>query len=200
MEIELRTWKSPRGLSWLDDLPRRATLEAAAGRAYPELRHRRRQRRDGPGDVYEFVLDIPGYDSRRVSVEFSRRSWWRPRVYVDGPAGSEASPHRFPGRGGRELCLWHSGDSPDRRWEPSDGLLMLFGMTAEHLFKEAWWREHDEWLGEEYPHSDLAEGDHATEGAVLGHAGYGDDCHVATAASDDSTASDVTGLGAYVGA
>jgi hypothetical protein len=25
-------------------------------------------------------------------------------------------------------------------------------MAAEHLFKEAWWRENDEWLGEEHPH------------------------------------------------
>jgi hypothetical protein len=34
---------------------------------------------------------------------------------------------------------------------PEDGLLVLFGMLAEHLFEEAWWREHHEWLGEEYP-------------------------------------------------
>jgi hypothetical protein len=26
-------------------------------------------------------------------------------------------------------------------------------MIAEHLFKEAWWRERGEWIGEEYPHS-----------------------------------------------
>lgn len=38
---------------------------------------------------------------------------------------------------------------------PEDGLLVLFGMIAEHLFKEAWWREHHEWLGEEYPHGEL---------------------------------------------
>ncbi|MCW2538756.1 MAG: hypothetical protein JWN95_481 [Frankiales bacterium] len=38
---------------------------------------------------------------------------------------------------------------------PDDGLLMLFGMIANHLLKEAWWREHGEWLGDEAPHGVL---------------------------------------------
>jgi hypothetical protein len=38
--------------------------------------------------------------------------------------------------------------------------LVLFGMIAEHLFKEAWWREHGEWLGEEYPHDEPAKDQH----------------------------------------
>lgn len=32
---------------------------------------------------------------------------------------------------------------------------MLFGMTAVHLFKEAWWREHGQWLGDQAPHAPL---------------------------------------------
>ena len=36
-------------------------------------------------------------------------------------------------------------------------------MIAEHLFKEAWWREHDEWLGEEYPHDELTYDDSMVE-------------------------------------
>jgi hypothetical protein len=79
-------------------------------------------------------------------------------VYADGPAGRDASPHRFPERGGR-LCIWYPSDPPERRWEPNDGLLVLFGMIAEHLFKEAWWREHGEWLGEEYSHDELTNED-----------------------------------------
>ncbi|MDV6296944.1 hypothetical protein [Rhodococcus aetherivorans] len=39
---------------------------------------------------------------------------------------------------------------------PDDGLLALFGMATEHLFKESWWREHHQWLGEEYPHGELS--------------------------------------------
>jgi len=53
------------------------------------------------------------------------------------------------------LCMWRPGDPPERRWVDEDGLLALFGMTAEHLFKEAWWREHGEWLGDEAPHGEL---------------------------------------------
>jgi hypothetical protein len=34
-------------------------------------------------------------------------------------------------------------------------------MIAEHLFKEAWWREHGKWLGEEYPHDELTQDDWA---------------------------------------
>lgn len=83
-------------------------------------------------------------------VEFDRRRPAHPQVYVDGPV---ESPHRFlKERGGRMLCIWHPKDDVCRRWVPEDGLLKLLGMITEHLFKEAWWREHGEWLGEEYPH------------------------------------------------
>lgn len=100
-------------------------------------------------------LDLPGYEARQVQVEFARRHWWSPRVFADGPAGAEASPHRYAARGRTELCLWYPGDPPERSWSPEDGLLQLFGLIGEHLFKEAWWREHHVWLGEEYPHGEL---------------------------------------------
>jgi hypothetical protein len=35
---------------------------------------------------------------------------------------------------------------------PTDGLLALIEMTRVHLFKEAWYRETGEWLGEEVSH------------------------------------------------
>jgi hypothetical protein len=145
-----------RSKSWLEDFPRRARLEAEARRAFPTLQWRRQQRRQGPFDIYDVDLEIPGYERRHVTVEFERKYWWSPSVFADGPTGHEASPHRY---GGRRLCLWYSGDPVDRRWEPDDGLLVLFGMIAEHLFKEAWWREHGEWLGEEYPHDELTKDD-----------------------------------------
>jgi hypothetical protein len=147
------TPRRPR--SWLEDFPRRARLEAAARAAYPGLRYRRRQRASGPVDSYQFVQAVPGYEDRRVTVEFDRRYWWAPRIYVDGPSGVDASPHRYPDRARSRLCVWHPDDPADRTWVPQDGLLMLFGMIAEHLFKEAWWCQHGEWLGEEYPHGEL---------------------------------------------
>jgi hypothetical protein len=151
--------RPPRPRSWLEDFPRRARLEAGARAAYPTLRYRRRQLKQGPVDIYDMDLEIPGYEQRHVTVEFSRRFWWSPYVYADGPVGRDTSPHRFPDRGRRRLCIWYPSDPPERRWEPNDGLLVLFGMIAEHLFKEAWWREHGEWLGEEYPHDELTNED-----------------------------------------
>jgi hypothetical protein len=78
-----------------------------------------------------------------------------------GQAGSRP-PHRYADRGRTRLCVWHPGDPVDRTWVPEDGLLVLFGMLAEHLFKEAWWREHGEWLGEEYPHGEPGKDDAPT--------------------------------------
>ena len=74
-----------------------------------------------------------------------------PEVFADGPTDS---PHRYADRGRTELCLWLPGDELERRWRVEDGLLALFGIATHHLFKEAWWRETGEWLGEEAPHDD----------------------------------------------
>jgi hypothetical protein len=79
-----------------------------------------------------------------------------------GRAGSTPPPIGIPTGGGTRLCVWHPGDPAERTWVPEDGLLVLFGMIAEHLFKEAWWREHGEWLGEEYPHPELTRNDDPT--------------------------------------
>jgi hypothetical protein len=74
------------------------------------------------------------------------------RVYADGP---DESPHRYapaPKDPRSSLCIWYPNDPPERRWVPQDGLLSLIEMTRIHLFKEAFWRETGEWLGEEAPH------------------------------------------------
>jgi hypothetical protein len=146
--------RSRRPRSWLEDFSRRARLEAPARAAYPTLRHRRVQRHDGPVHVYEATVPVNGYDCRRVTLEFEGRLEEWPKVYADGPAGADASPHRHADRQFHRLCLWHHDDPPERRWVAEDGLLALFGMASEHLFKEAFWREHHQWLGEEYPHGD----------------------------------------------
>lgn len=72
-----------------------------------------------------------------------------PNVFADGPTDS---PHRFSDRGRTRLCIWYPSDPDAQRWVPTDGLLALFGMAQHHLFKEAWWRESGEWLGDEAPH------------------------------------------------
>jgi hypothetical protein len=155
-----------RPSSWLEDLPRRASLEAAARVAYPTLRYRRRQRSYGPVDIYAATVSVPGCEKRKVTLEFDRRLPSSPRIFADGPAGLDASPHRYPSRGFRRLCVWHPADDAAQRWMPAEGLLVLFGMVSEHLFKEAWWREFGEWLGEEYPHDELTDADAALQESV----------------------------------
>lgn len=110
-----------------------------------------RRRRDGRSwvHVYSTTVAVPGYADRVVTIEVSRLDPDHPRVFADGPTDS---PHRYPERGRRRLCLWYPPDPPEQRWLPDDGLLALFGMAAQHLFQEAWWREHGQWLGVEAPH------------------------------------------------
>jgi hypothetical protein len=144
--------------SWLDDVPRRAREVAVARGAYPSLRYRRLQGAQGPVDEFTAVVDVPGYEARLATIEFSRHLPTRPAVYSDGPSTAKDSPHRYPDRGRKHLCIWYPSDPDEKRWVPDDGLLMLFTMAAEHLFKEAWWRDNNEWLGEEFPHDELTDG------------------------------------------
>ncbi|RYF59727.1 MAG: hypothetical protein EOO27_08330 [Comamonadaceae bacterium] len=142
---------------WLEDGPRRGRIEAAARRAYPNLTYTRRRRADHYVSVYRTLVDVPGYEEREVTVEFDHRYSTTPKIFADGPSDPSASPHRYPDRGRTHLCIWYPHDPSSRTWVLEDGLLALFGMAAEHLFKEAWWREHDhQWLGEEYPHGELS--------------------------------------------
>jgi len=85
------------------------------------------------------------YESRQVEIRFENWSQ-TPRVFVDGPTDS---PHRYSDG---SLCMWYPDDPPEQRWVFSDGLLVLLNYIQAHLFREAWWRENDEWLGPEAPH------------------------------------------------
>jgi hypothetical protein len=69
-----------------------------------------------------------------------------PRVIADGPSDS---PHRYRDN---TICMWHPDDPDEKRWVTEDGLLALARHVQVHLFKEAWFRESGEWVGEEAPH------------------------------------------------
>lgn len=133
---------------WFDDFRKRLLFERGAFEAYPDLR----PQRQGSGwtnakYVYAVRIDVPDFEARRVSVSFAAFSEpGFPKIRADGP---RQSPHRFDD--GR-LCVWHPDDEEDRRWVPSDGLVRILDMVALHLFKEAWWRQTGEWLGEEHVH------------------------------------------------
>lgn len=124
-------------------------MHTDARRVLPDLTYRHRQLRNGPLDIWHAHVETPGYEGRLVQVEFLRRYPEAPQVFADGPT---TSPHRYPTRARTRLCLWYPGDPPERVWTIDRGLLALFGTAAHHLFKEGWWRETGEWLGEEAPH------------------------------------------------
>jgi hypothetical protein len=110
------------------------------------MRFDRIQRKTGTVYVARLLLPVPNYEARSVTIEFRPKFPWNPSVTVDGP---ENSPHRY---GPHRLCLWYPGDPDAQRWLPEDGLLALLGLIQSHLFKEAYWRETHEWLGDEAPH------------------------------------------------
>jgi hypothetical protein len=95
-------------------------------------------------------MDVPHYELRRVEIVFSDGSRL-PVIRADGPG----SPHRYDDRG--RLCMWYPSDPPERQWVFEDGLLALLNLIQAHLFREAWWRETDEWLGPEAPHARVKE-------------------------------------------
>jgi hypothetical protein len=137
------------GGPWYGDERQRIVFEAGARRRLPSLRGSTLVSGDRAGRVYTASLEVPHYAPRRVAVRFPKKSPTYPLVTVDGPT---SSPHRY---GEHRLCMWHPDDPAHARWQFEDGLLALLGMVAAHLFREAWWRETDEWLGPEAPHGEL---------------------------------------------
>ena len=104
-------------------------------------------RGEGVKGGYEYRATVPVscYETREVRIRFSGMTDV-PSVFTDGP---QDSPHRYPNN---SLCMWYPDDPIERRWVFEDGLLALMGLVMVHLFKEAWWQETGEWLGEEVPH------------------------------------------------
>ena len=90
-------------------------------------------------------MPVPYYEPRKVRLRFNGIADV-PSVFADGP---QESPHRYPND---SLCMWYPEDRVERRWVFEDGLVALMGLVMAHLFKEAWWRETEEWLGEEVAH------------------------------------------------
>ena len=123
----------------------RLIFEREARSQFPGL-----QRVAVPGGFqYVVTLSVPHYEARRVRIRFRANSDV-PVVLADGP---DDSPHRY---GDGRLCMWYPDDPVENRWVFEDGLLALIGLVIAHLFREAWWWETGEWVGEEVPHSPQA--------------------------------------------
>ena len=126
----------------------RVKFEAAARGRFFGL-HGRRGRSDGyEGWMYELEVPVEFYVPRCVTILFPEETPELPQVFVDGPE----SPHRFSDGA---LCMWLPWDPPSQRWYRRDGLTALVGHIAVHLFKESWWREYGEWLGDEVLHGPI---------------------------------------------
>ena len=118
----------------------RLIFERGVKDQFPNLRGARAK----GGYEYTATVPVPHYEDRKIRVRFSGSDV--PTVFVDGP---KKSPHRYS-RGA--LCMWYPKDPVDNRWVFEDGLLALIGLVITHLFREAWWRETGEWVGEEVQH------------------------------------------------
>ena len=119
----------------------RLNFERGVKTQFPNLRGGRVK----GGYEYRAIVPVSDYEPRKVRVQFNGMAKV-PSVFADGP---REAPHRYDDD---SLCMWYPDDPIGRRWVFEDGLVALMGLVMAHLFKEAWWRETGEWLGEEAPH------------------------------------------------
>ena len=96
---------------------------------------------------YKVKVQVPHYGERNIRIRFSGADI--PSIFADG---SKESPHRYKDG---SLCMWYPQDPIEHRWVFADGLISLIGLTIIHLFRESWWRETGEWLGEEVLHGPI---------------------------------------------
>jgi len=93
--------------------------------------------------LWRVPVTVPVYDEGFVlRIELDERH--AVRVTAEGWHGPMR--HTF---GSNTLCMWFPKDPPDRQWNRVDGLLKLVDTAVAHLFKELYFRETGEWLGEE---------------------------------------------------
>lgn len=138
-----------RGGPWYGEGPSRLRFERHVAGKFADLKAQTIIRGPKKGRLYAVNLEVPHYAPRSVEVWFPSDNPQRANVTADGPT---SSPHRYDEH---RLCMWYPWDPVEHRWALRDGLLSLLGMTAAHLFREAWWRETGEWLGPAVPHGTL---------------------------------------------
>lgn len=132
---------------WLIDLRFRLRFERGLAPMFPDRQIRETGRKLADQVIYSLTVQVPGYEPRRLTVNVKNGYRPYPQVFVDGP---DDSPHRYSDG---SLCMWHPENPPECKWVPADGLLTLVRYAQLHLFREAWWRETGEWVGEEAGHS-----------------------------------------------
>jgi hypothetical protein len=131
---------------WFQDIPQRARFERGVREAYA-IKSGCTGRGTNDFVMYWITVPVPEYETRTVMVTLNNAFTPILRsVKADGPT---ESPHRYDKE---RLCMWRPRDPVELRWVEEDGLLKLIVYARLHLFREAWWRETGEWLGNEAPH------------------------------------------------
>lgn len=146
----------PRRPAWHQRLSAQMHFEQGMLEVHPDLTCRSVGHGKTAAISYRLKVDVPEYEARTIELLFSRVAT-QPRllaVYADGP---EISPHRYrphkrDRKGRRALCIWHPDAPIGQRWDVREGLLSLITLVSVHLFKEAYYRETGEWLGDEILH------------------------------------------------
>lgn len=93
--------------------------------------------------AWRVTVNVPVYDEEHVlRIELDERR----AVSVTAEGWRGPMRHTF---GANTLCMWFPKDPPDRQWNRADRLLKLVDTAVAHLFKELYFRETGEWLGEE---------------------------------------------------
>lgn len=132
---------------WLNDIRFRLRFERGVRKSFSAIRINQTGHKLKDEVVYRLTVPVKGYEDRNVTVRIKNGYQPYPKAFVDGP---EESPHRYADG---SLCMWHPRDPADKTWIPADGLLTLIRFVQLHLFREAWWRETGEWVGEEADHA-----------------------------------------------
>jgi len=122
-------------------------FEGGAIQHFPDLRGFTFKSGPNAGRLYRVTIPVPHYDSRRVQILFPKTAPKFVKVSADGPT---ESPHRYPGG---HICMWDPNGPIGERWVFEDGLVALLGHTRWHLFREAWWRDTEEWPGPQAGHT-----------------------------------------------
>lgn len=139
-----RSYGKRGGGPWYGTDRDRLLFERGAKHAFPSLRSKTCRK---VGRCYTLEVEVPSFGTERIEIRFAKTAPETPAVRVlDAPANS---PHRYDDG---TLCMWYPLDDEESRWVFEDGLLSLIGLTIAHLFREAYWRETNEWLGPEAPH------------------------------------------------
>lgn len=134
------------GGPWYSRIAERMKFESGTGAQFSGITVKNKRKGKIIWREYKLFIEVPTYETCHVKIKLFPNKHKSPNVTVDGPS---ESPHRY-GNGG--LCMWYPWDSSEMRWNFYDGLLHLLVLIQAHLFREAWWRENNEWLGPEAPH------------------------------------------------